>query len=248
MTEDRYTVYIHIFPNDKVYVGITSQNCEQRWKNGNGYANNSHLKNAIKKYGWKNIQHVVIRDDMTKEDACQIEKDLIALYDSTNRIKGYNKSIGGELSSLGFHHTEEAKKRIGKASIGRKRTKEAIEIVAKAKRKQVDVYDLQGKLIARCKSLTEAEKLTGVDNSNISSTCKGKYKQFKGYIFKYAGEKPDIEKSKYRKPVMMFDLNGEYIKTFSTVKEAIEETHLTHIGDCCKGKYSHCGGYIWRYA
>ena len=32
-----YFVYIHIFPNGKRYVGLTSQNPERRWGKGIGY-------------------------------------------------------------------------------------------------------------------------------------------------------------------------------------------------------------------
>ena len=36
---NNYTVYCHIFPNGKRYVGITKQKPEYRWDNGNGYRN-----------------------------------------------------------------------------------------------------------------------------------------------------------------------------------------------------------------
>lgn len=45
-----YTVYIHITPNNKYYVGITSKDVNIRWRNGNGYSNNSHFFNTINKY------------------------------------------------------------------------------------------------------------------------------------------------------------------------------------------------------
>ena len=250
MTENNFSVYMHKCPNGKVYIGITSRDCQERWKKGHGYSNNKHFKNAINHYGWDNIEHIIIKSNLTKDEACTIEQDLIKRYDATNREKGYNKSIGGELSSLGFHHTKEAREKIGKAGLGRKPSPKAIEKSSEARRKSVDVYDLQGNLIKRCKSATEAEKITGVDNSNIVATCKGRYKQTKGYIFRYAGENIGDIKSPHRKPVKMFTLDGEYIKTFSTIKDASKELGIadTHISDCCKGKFKKSGGYIWRYA
>ena len=219
-------------------------------ENGYGYTNNKHFYSAIKKYGWDNIEHIVVKAGMSKEDACTLEQDLIKRYDATNREKGYNKSVGGEISSLGFHHTEDAKRKIAKASTGRKRPKESIEKAARARRKKVDVYDLELHLIKRCDSVREAEEITGVNNANISAVCKGKYKQISGYIFRYAGESVGVVKSKHRKPVKMFTRNGEYIKTFSTIRDAAKEMQIaeTHISDCCKGKYTHSGGYIWKYA
>ena len=49
-----WTVYKHInLQNNKIYIGITSQPVEDRWKNGNGYKNNQIFYEDIQKYGWK---------------------------------------------------------------------------------------------------------------------------------------------------------------------------------------------------
>lgn len=248
--EKYYSVYMHICPNKKVYIGITSKECEERWKNGRGYANNRHFISAVEKYGWENIQHIIIKKGINKKEACELEKEYIKKFDATNRIYGYNISTGGECSSEGMHHTEEAKKKIGIASSARERKKESIELTAKARRKAVNVYDFQLKFIKKCKSIREAEELTGVCNSNISGVCKGKYKQCNGYVFRYADDEREIVKGTHRRPVEMYSLGGEYIKTFATIKEAAAEVGVveTHIGDCCRGKYSQSGGYIWKYA
>lgn len=34
-----YKVYMHIFPNHKVYIGITCQSLRARFNNGRGYKN-----------------------------------------------------------------------------------------------------------------------------------------------------------------------------------------------------------------
>ena len=47
----KYTVYKHIFPNDKIYIGITCNSPKTRWGNqGYGYKNQL-VGRAIKKYG-----------------------------------------------------------------------------------------------------------------------------------------------------------------------------------------------------
>ena len=57
LEEHNYIVYKHTFPNNKVYIGITQQNPEKRWKKGLGYDSHQTLmKRAIKKYGWNNIK------------------------------------------------------------------------------------------------------------------------------------------------------------------------------------------------
>ena len=50
-----YTVYKHITPSGKVYIGITSIKPDKRWNRGKGYKDNIYFSNAINKYGWDNI-------------------------------------------------------------------------------------------------------------------------------------------------------------------------------------------------
>lgn len=108
-----YTVYIHTNKiNHKAYIGITGQSVEQRWgKNGYKYKNNKHFWNAIQKYGWDNFEHIVFMTNLTQEDACRIERLLIALYNTNNTKYGYNLSAGGENGFYGCHHSEEQKQK-----------------------------------------------------------------------------------------------------------------------------------------
>lgn len=94
-----YLVYKHTSPNGKVYIGITRKNPIKRWNNGNGYKQNTHFYNAISKYGWNNIKHEILFDNLTKEEACKKEIELIAEYKSNDPNYGYNRSSGGEFSS-----------------------------------------------------------------------------------------------------------------------------------------------------
>ena len=71
--ENNYKVYIHIFPNNKVYIGITRNRTDIRWTNGKGYKKQEVMSNAINKYGWKNIEHKVLYENLTKEEAEQKE-------------------------------------------------------------------------------------------------------------------------------------------------------------------------------
>lgn len=94
--ENNYTVYKHIFPNDKVYIGITNKNVNSRWrKNGKGYINSPRMNNAIQKYGWENVKHEILYENLTKEEAEQKEIELIAQYKSNQREFGYNIANGG---------------------------------------------------------------------------------------------------------------------------------------------------------
>ena len=74
--DKKYVVYQHVTPDGLYYFGQT-QNVERRWRNnGAGYKGTA-LYPYIEKYGWENIQHIVLFRDQTKEDALWIEDFLI---------------------------------------------------------------------------------------------------------------------------------------------------------------------------
>ena len=109
-----WNLYIHTTPNNKYYVGITSQNPTERWKRGKGYGNNKHFTNAVKKYGWLNIKSEVVAENLTKKQAMDYEKLLIKTLQSNLQEFGYNKSKGGEGRS-GVVVSKETKKLISKS-------------------------------------------------------------------------------------------------------------------------------------
>lgn len=113
-----YIVYQHKNKiNNKVYIGITSRAPEERWgKNGNNYKSSPHFYAAIQKYGWDNFEHNILFTDLTKEQACLKEQELIKSFNSMNRKYGYNSTSGGEI----FELNEEAKKKKSISMIGNK--------------------------------------------------------------------------------------------------------------------------------
>ena len=107
--EKNYTVYMHISPNGKRYIGITRRIPEKRWgKNGNGYKKHEYFYNAIQKHGWDNFEHIIIENNLTKEQAENMEIELIAKYRSTEQDRGYNIDNGG--NTTGTHSIETRKK------------------------------------------------------------------------------------------------------------------------------------------
>lgn len=81
LSDREYTVYMHISPNNKKYIGITCQSPQQRWgSNRVGYKSNSYFWNSIQKYGWSNFKHFIIKKGLTQEEASELEKELIKKY------------------------------------------------------------------------------------------------------------------------------------------------------------------------
>ena len=90
-----YAVYKHTSPNGKIYIGITLRKPIYRWNNGKGYLKQVYFYNAILKYGWENIKHEILFENLTKEEAEQKEIELIRFYKSNQRAYGYNIANGG---------------------------------------------------------------------------------------------------------------------------------------------------------
>ena len=74
--ENNYQVYQHVTPDGMYYFGQT-QNVEQRWKNNGAAYKETALYPYIEQYGWDNIQHIVLFENQSKEDALWIEDFLI---------------------------------------------------------------------------------------------------------------------------------------------------------------------------
>ena len=71
-----YIVYVHITPDGMHYYGVT-QNIKKRWKSNGCHYKTTALQPYIEKYGWDNIQHIVLYENLTYEDALKIEDSLI---------------------------------------------------------------------------------------------------------------------------------------------------------------------------
>lgn len=105
-----WTVYKHISPSGKVYVGISS-NIKNRWA-ANGYyycLSDTIFSRALNKYGWDNFQHVILQEGLTHQEACDMEIELIAYY----KAKGisYNITDGGE-GFLGKHSDKHNRRKV----------------------------------------------------------------------------------------------------------------------------------------
>lgn len=120
-------------------------------------------------------------------------------------------------------------------------------------------YDRNGNFLNEYETIEQAADLNKIASSNLNQHLKGKFSFCHNFIFtkKYYIKLPSdllIHKSKriYKtKQVHQYDLNGNYIKTFKSRKEAVELVgvgfrHLSdYLAGCSKGK-SVCG-YMWSY-
>lgn len=216
---NNYTVYMHICPNGKKYIGITMQELNKRWHYGHGYKSCLLFDKAIKKYGWNNIEHKILFTNLTKVEAEQKEIELISKYKTTNSRYGYNIENGG--SSVG-KHSEETKMKIGVANKGRMpwdygkhHSKETRKKISK------NHFGIKPNKETRLKmSIAKKGKKQSIEhiNKKAKSCCK---------------------------KIRCNELNKE----FESLKEAQKITNIykNSISNCLNGRTMTAGGYHWEY-
>lgn len=149
-----YSVYQHLNQvNGKSYIGMTKRNPIERWgTNGSNYISSPHFYAAIKKYGWDSFEHIIIAENLSKEEACALEIELIDKLRANEPSFGYNCTSGGEMpemnelsrkklsmsmmgntNGLGKQCSPEKRRKIGDAQRGRKFSAEHRQRISKAK-------------------------------------------------------------------------------------------------------------------
>lgn len=236
----RYTVYRHISPSGKVYVGITKNSLSFRWNHGKNYKRCKLFYRAILKYGWDNLQHCVVCSNLSKETACILEQHLIKYYKSKNL--SYNTTDGGE-GTHGFSMPEDARRKIA-------------EFQRELHERAVLQYTMKGEFIREYKSAMEASRVLGYGHTSVSNCASGIKREniLHGYIFIYKDSidtlqlrlERCIEHWKWYKILQYKD--GNLINTFNSIREAERCTGINRV--CIRknisGEFLHAGNYVWK--
>ena len=218
-----YTVYQHTTPNGKTYIGITGQKPRIRWQCGRGYKSNQYFYNAIKKYGWENIEHKIIKTTLTKEEAEQMERDMIAKFKSNEREHGYNITSGGECIGK---HSSESKQKMSEAH--------------KGMRYNIGVPFTE----ERKKHLREHHAdVSGENNPNYGKKWTPEQLAVRQAhrVYAVGGENPCARKICQCLP------DGTVVKVWGSISEASKVYCRTSLKDVLRGKYKQHRGYVWRY-
>ncbi|MEE9571534.1 MAG: GIY-YIG nuclease family protein [Candidatus Neomarinimicrobiota bacterium] len=138
--------------NSKVYIGQTFNSLKKRKNDHNSRSSNGssvYFHNAIRKHGPENFKWQVICICPDIDSLNEQEEYYIAFYDSMN--VGYNLQSGG----LNYIVSEETRKKLGKVSLGRKRSAKTrkkmsesgkAKIFTKEHRKNLSIANLGRKL------------------------------------------------------------------------------------------------------
>ena len=219
-----YTLYRHITPSNKVYVGITCQKPAWRWNHGKGYCRKSqpYFARAIEKYGWDNIKHEILFEGLTEEKAKRFEIELIRFYKML--AMSYNMTNGGDGHRGTYDRShiivsEETRKKMSEShkgkNVGKKNPNygkhETLWSYGRFGKmhpasKSVYQYDKQGRFIKKWLCLSDAERQLGVLVTNITAVCRGKKFTSGGfrwsYYFPYVFSEDEITRKENKRKLL----------------------------------------------
>lgn len=152
-----------------MYVGITGIDPKARWNKG--YKHSIKMGRAIEKYGWDGFDHRVLVSNLTKEEAEEIEINLIHDLQTQDDRYGYNIQNGGNAPAM----TNETKRKISEANKGH-----GYRGGGNPKRPVLCVET--GRVFESC---GEAARWCGSNSSHISNACRGNFEKTKGYHWKF---------------------------------------------------------------
>lgn len=223
---------------------------KNRWDSylGSGKA----LKSAIRKYGKDSFYKNIIYITTSIEELEQMETYYILLFDAANSVEWYNlkegsRLIGNPLAGKSKEEIDEIKIKVGKASKGRKKIKmdENNELTKESENYIKNVSEHVAKIWSNrtpeqkkgigtkigyavkknWENKTNEEK--EIFSKKISESVKGEKNGFYGKthseeVRKKQSARMSGDNSRFAKPIFIYNVSGELLKEFGSIKSASE--------------------------
>ena len=181
----------------KIYIGITNHGSGARYRHHwyeSRIGEPSPIHRSMAKYGEDNFTLEIIDFAETYEELKEKEKFWIKKFNSTDRNIGYNLTEGGD-ETFGRTHSEETKKKMSEARIGKcsdKQREHLKKISIQAKAIPVLQFSKTGEFIAKYESVSEAARQTGINGDTIERQLKKPLKNPNDWRVKFIWKKEEI--------------------------------------------------------
>ncbi len=218
------------------------------------------MREDIQKYGWDAFHAEIVEE-------CEVEN-------LTEKEREYIKSLNPAYNTHPFDYTitEETRRKISAANLGKTLSKETRDKISKAKkgqkkslehckkiqkRMQAQAVELFGKAIICIetqevfKCMVEAAEKLGIKPQNLSAALHGRQKTAGGYTWKYADESLNAEENvqiqtENHKLILCVE-TGEIFHSITEAANA-KSTTLKGISNVLRGRAITSGGFHWKYA
>lgn len=205
--------------NGMVYIG-QSINVRRRWNEELCGKTNAHLVRAFNKYGKDGFEFSILEEcENAKMD--EREELYIKYYDSANKRKGYNKTLGGNGYNCRMWSEETKKKFSEKMSgknnpfYGKKHKPEMIQMLKDRRGEKHPAFGKKHSMESRL--VRSAQKMGG--------------------------------RNPMAKKIYQYTKEGEFVAEYDAGAEASRITGVGKSGikNCACGLTKSSGGYIWTY-
>ena len=192
----KYVLYEHRNKlNGKRYIGITNKPGRRWCGKGKYYDGCPRFWSAIQKYGCANFEHRILICNLSRDEACSLEKIFIKMFRTQDKAYGYNIADGGTdaPTMLGKHHSDATRQKMRESALGR--------VISEEQRKKhsrymssnfVGAHNPKSRAV-RCINTGEvfesqciAAKAKGVLQSKIWKCCNGEASHTHGLRWEYA--------------------------------------------------------------
>ena len=240
-------IYKILTPANKIYIGQTI-NYKQRvnsYKNYKSKRTQKKLIESFNDYGFEKHQfEILIKCD--REKLCYWEKFYIQLFDSFNTDYGLNQTTGGD-----NYIRKEYGYKISSYKLGKKRgsfSQEWRDNISKSHKG----------LVRSEKHLNNLKKAASIRKNNngyvFSDAQKEKYKLSLKIFYnspigvELRAKQSENAKKRFSKPILQYDLNGNFIKEWRSARSVFGELGINHpqVINCVNGKVKSASGYFWK--
>lgn len=213
-----WDIYKIVSPSGRIYIGLTS--VEKLRKNCYKYASCKQqpiIYGSIKKYGWDSHDYSIIDSftgglDFANGKEMFWIRSYMSNYSKYPEQRGMNLNDGGG-TNIGFVHSEESKKKMSINGSGHKWQEESRRKFSLSK-KGINSYWPNEETKKKMSLASKGRRHTEESKAKLSALAKGRPSPNKG--------KPmsDTQKAKYFKPILVYSLEGIFIKECVSMLEA----------------------------
>ena len=201
---------------------------------------------------------ILILDEVDDSEWKFWEKHYISLFKSWGfKLENKNNGGGGPTTII---FSEERNKKISQSTMGIPRPnsinggfKPGHKINLNRVQSEETISLIKSKAINRVQSEeTKLKRSNSLKNHQRTEEHNLNLRKPKSFVPKgpehgsYGVPKPKAFVDKISKPILQYDLEGNFIKECSSITEA-NKHHKGDIQACCRGKQKTAGGYIWKY-